>query len=109
MPAGPLNVASVPAPFAKGVALPLPASMLTFHTQGGSALNPAAPQFPGVMQGVAGAGLPPGQKYPGAHSVALAGLTDPAAHPYPGGALQAPLQAGLPSPAPTPYTPAGQA
>ena len=27
----------MPAPFAKGVALPLPASVLTFHTHGGSA------------------------------------------------------------------------
>ena len=89
--------------------LPLPASVLTFHTQGGSAASPGAAQFTGVRQGVAGAGLPPGQKYPGAHSVALAGEVEPAAHPYPGGALQAPLQLALSSPAPTPYTPAGQA
>ena len=80
-PAGRLNVACVPTPSEKGVAAPLPASVLTFHTHGGSALSPAAPQFPGVRQGMAGAGLPPGQKYPGEHSVALAGLTDPAAHP----------------------------
>ncbi len=48
-----------------------------------------------VMQGMAGAGVPPGQKYPTAHCVALAGDTDPAAHPLPGAALQAPEQVAL--------------
>ena len=88
--------------------LPFPASVVTFHTQGGSALCPAAAQFARVMQGTAGAGLPPGQKYPGAHSVALPALTDPAAHPYPGAALQGPLQDALPRPDVAPKTPAGQ-
>ena len=78
-----------------GVKLPLPARVFTFHTQGGSALSPTLAQFAGVMQGMAGAGLPPGQKYPTAHSVAFAGDTDPAAHPLPGAALQAPEQAAL--------------
>ena len=73
-------------------ALPLPARVATFHTQGGSALSPTLAQFAGVMQGMVGAELPPGQKYPTAHSVAFAGDTDPAAHPLPGAALQAPEQ-----------------
>lgn len=68
----------------------MPASELTFHKQGGSAGSPLAPQLPGTRQGSAGAGLPPGQKNPGAHCVGAA-LTDPAAHPKPGDALQAPL------------------
>ncbi len=63
--------------------------------QGGSALSPATAQFAGTMQGVAGAGEPPGQKYPTKQSVALVGDTDPAAHPLPGRAVQAPLHAAL--------------
>ena len=63
--------------------------------QDGSALNPATAQFEGVMQGVAGAGVPPGQKYPTAHWVALAGDTEPAGHPLPGRAVQVPLHAAL--------------
>ena len=63
--------------------------------QGGSALSPATAQFAGTMQDVAGAGEPPGQKDPTAQRVALAKDTDPAAHPLPGGAVQAPLHAAL--------------
>ena len=74
---------------------PLPARVVTLHTQGGSALSPTTAQFAGVMQGVAGAGVPPGQKNPTAHNVAFAGDTDPAAHPLPGAALQAPEQVAL--------------
>ena len=59
-------------------------------------------------QGSAGAGVPPGQVNPGAHSVALPALTDPAAHPKPGAALQAPLQEGVDSPSAAPKYPAGQ-
>ena len=76
-------------------ALPLPARVVTFHTQGGSALSPTPAQFAGVRQGVAGAGVPPGQKCPTTHCVAFAGDTDPAAHPLPGAALQAPVQVAL--------------
>ena len=61
MPAGSLKAAAVPSPFAK-LALPLPAKVLTLQTQGGSALSPGMPQLAGVIQGVAGAGEPPGQK-----------------------------------------------
>ena len=63
--------------------------------QGGSALSPATAQFAGTRQGMAAAGEPPGQKYPTGQSVALAGDTDPAAHPLPGRAVQAPLHAAL--------------
>ena len=63
--------------------------------QGGSALSPATTQFAGTMQDVAGAGKPPGQKYPTGQRVALAGDTEPAAHPLPGRAVQAPLHAAL--------------
>ncbi len=93
-PAGLLKEAAAPWPSAKD-ALPLPARVDTFHIHGGSALSPAVAQFAGVIQGMAGAGVPPGQKYPTAHSVAFAGETDPAAHPLPGAALQAPVQVAL--------------
>ena len=59
-----MKVAAAPTPLAKGLQLPLPARVVTFHTQGGSALIPTPAQFTGVMQGMAGAGVPPGQKYP---------------------------------------------
>ena len=97
-----MKVAAVPRPSAKGVVLPFPARVVTFHTQGGSALSPTPAQFAGVKQGVAGAGVPPGQKYPTLHRVAFAGDTDPAAHPLPGAALQAPVQLPLDSPAEAP-------
>ena len=87
-----MKVATVPWPLKKD-ALPLPARVDTFHTQGGSALSPTPAQFAGVIQGVAGAGVPPGQKYPTAHWVALAGDTEPAGHPKPGRAVQVPLHA----------------
>jgi hypothetical protein len=58
-------------------------------------------------QGSAGAGLPPGQKNPFWHCVALAALVLPAAQPAPGAALQLPLQAAEVRPAALPYTPAG--
>ena len=74
---------------------PFPARVVTFHTQGGSALSPTPAQFAGVRQGVAGAGVPPGQKDPTLHRVAFAGETDPAAHPLPGAALQAPEHVAL--------------
>ena len=105
-PIGVLKVAWVPTPSETGVVLPLPASVLTLHRQGGSALSPAVAHLLGTMQPMAGAGLPPGQKYPGAHSVALA-LTEPAAQPKPGGAAQAPLQVELVSPTAAPKNPAG--
>ena len=63
--------------------------------QGGSELRPATAQFAGTMQGATAAGEPPGQKYPTAQRVALAGDTEPAAHPLPEGAVQAPLHAAL--------------
>ena len=85
-PAGRLKAAAVPWPF-KNARLSLPASVEAFHTQGGSALSPAAAQFAALKQGTAGAGVPPGQKKPGAHSVALA-AAEPAAHPKPGAAVQ---------------------
>ena len=70
--------------------------------QPGSALSPTPAQFAGVKQGMAGAGVPPGQKDPTAHRVAFAGEKDPAAHPLPGVALQAPEQLPLDSPAEAP-------
>ena len=82
--------------------LPFPARVVTFHTQRGSALSPTPAQFAGVMQGMAGAGVPPGQKYPTLHKVAFAGEMDPAAHPLPGAALQAPVQLPLESPVDAP-------
>jgi hypothetical protein len=100
-PVGLLKVAAVPWPLAK-VVPPFPARVVAFHTQGGSALSPTPAQFAGIRQGVAGAGVPPGQKYPTAHCVAFAGDTDPAAHPLPGAALQAPEQVPLESPAEAP-------
>ncbi len=96
-----MKVAAAPWPLAKD-ALPLPERVVTFHRHGGSALSPAPAQFAGVRQGVAGAGVPPGQKYPTLHRVAFAGETDPAAHPLPGDALQAPVQLPLDSPAEAP-------
>ena len=96
-----MKAAAVPWPLAKD-ALPLPAKVVTFQMHGGSALSPAVAQFAGVKQGVAGAGVPPGQKNPTLHSVAFAGETDPAAHPLPGAALQAPVQLPLESPAEAP-------
>ena len=61
--------------------------------QGGSELRPATAQFAGTMQGATAAGEPPGQKDPTEQSVARD--TDPAAHPLPGRAVQAPLHAAL--------------
>ena len=57
-------------------------------------------------QGSTSAGLPPGQKNPGSHSVAL--VVEPAAQPAPGSALQTPEQADEVRPAALPNTPAGQ-
>ena len=74
----------------------------------GSTLSPASAQLAGVMQGVAGAGVPPEQKNPTAHCVALAGETDPAAHPLPGAALQAPEQMPFERPTEAPKYPAKQ-
>ena len=82
-------MANVPIP-SEMPKFPFPASVLTFHTQGGSAASPTAPQFARIMQGVAGAGVPPGQKCPSGHCTGVA-LVDPARHPNPGAALQAPL------------------
>ena len=96
-----MKVAAVPRPLAK-VVLPFPARVITFQTQGGSALSPTPAQFAGVMQGMAGAGVPPGQKYPTAHCVTFAREMDPAAHPLPGAAVQAPVQLPLESPAEAP-------
>ena len=93
-PAGEENDAEIPWPFAK-LDEPLPARVVTLHTQGGSALSPATAQFAGTMQGATAAGEPPGQKYPTVQSVASVGDTEPAAHPLPGGAVQAPLHAAL--------------
>ena len=90
-----MKVAAVPWPLAKGSLTSLPARVVTLKTHAGSALSPTTAQFAGVMQGMAGAGVPPGQKYPTAHCVAFAGETDPAAHPLPGAALQAPEQVAL--------------
>ena len=59
-------------------------------------------------QGSRGAGLPPGQKVPGWHCVALAALVLPAAQPKPGAAVQAPEHAGEARPGALPYTPVGQ-
>lgn len=50
-------------------------------------------QRKGTIQGVAGAGIPPGQKNPTEHNTAEE-LVDPATQPYPGDALQAPLHVG---------------
>ncbi len=97
-PFGYWKVAAVPWPLAKGVVLPFPARVVTFHTQGGSALSPTPAQLAGVMQGIAGAGVPPGQKYPTVHCVALVGETDPATHPLPGAALQRPVQVEVEAP-----------
>ncbi len=66
-PAGRAKAAAVPWPLEKDV-LPLPASVEALHTQGGSALSPAAAQFAAARQGTAGAGVPPGQKKPGAQA-----------------------------------------
>ena len=96
-----MKVAAAPWPLAK-VVLPFPARVDTFHTQGGSALSPTPAQFAGVRQGMAGAGVPPGQKYPTLHRVAFAGDMDPATHPLPGKALQAPVHLPLDSPAEVP-------
>ena len=93
-PAGEENEAEIPWPFAKPYE-PLPARVVTLHMQGGSELSPATAQFAGTMQGATAAGEPPGQKYPIAQSVALAGDTEPAAHPLPGRAVQAPLHAAF--------------
>ena len=80
-PEGRLKVACTPSPLAKGEPLPLPASVLAFHTHGGSAVIPTASQREGTKQGVAGAGVPPGQYSPARHSVALEALVEPAAQP----------------------------
>ena len=65
IPTGLLKEAIVPWPLAKD-ALPLPARVVTLHTQGGSALSPTPAQFAGVMQDIA-LEPPPGQKYPAPH------------------------------------------
>ena len=93
-----MKVAAVPWPFAK-VVPPFPAKVVTFQKQGGSSLIPAAPQFAGVKQGMAGAGVPPGQKLPGAHCKALAGEVEPVGQPLPGRAVQGPVQVGVEAPA----------
>ena len=59
-PVGLLNAAATPMPLANA-ATPLPARVLTLQTQVGSALRPAVGQLEGVVQGMAGAGDPPGQ------------------------------------------------
>ncbi len=63
--------------------------------EAGSAVRPEGVHREGTRQGVAGAGVPPGQKFPTAHSNGVE-VVEPAAQPQPGGALQAPLQAGVP-------------
>ena len=50
-PVGPSKAAAAPKPSAMD-ALPLPAKVVTLHTQGGSALSPTTAQFAGVIQGV---------------------------------------------------------
>ena len=71
-------------------------------------MSPGTLQADRGKQGVAGAGVPPGQKVPAAHCVALLGEVEPAAQPAPGAAVQLPLQAALPWPGVAPYTPGGQ-
>ena len=58
-------------------------------------MSPGTLQADRGKQGVAGAGVPPGQKVP-------------AAQPEPGAAVQLPLQAALACPGVAPYTPGGQ-
>ena len=84
----------VPTPSKNGVALPFPAKVLTFQpiSQAGSAVNPAVVHNEGTVQGIAAAGEPPVQKYPGLHKVAFAKEVDPAIHPYPGEAVHGPEQ-----------------
>ncbi len=94
MPVTEENKAIARGPLTKGKVLSPPAIVVTFQTQGGSAARPLAAQLPGVAQGVAGAGLPPGQKWPSAHSAGV-GATDPAGHPYPAAALHGPLHVAL--------------
>ena len=60
-------------------------------------------------QAVTGAGLPPGQKLPAGHCVALVALVLPAAQPAPGAALQAPEHAAVARPGALPKVPAGHA
>jgi hypothetical protein len=74
-------------------AIPLPDRVVTVQTQYGSALSPSTLHSDGVLQGTAGAGVPPGQKKPAAQVEGVA-LVDPAAQPCPGAALQTPEQAG---------------
>ncbi len=76
--------------------------------QDGSSDKPVVSQFFGTVHAFINAGLPPGQKNPGAHSTTSAGLIDPAAHPRPGAAVHALLQAGVESPCAAPKYPAGQ-
>ncbi len=78
----------------KGIWLPLPANVLTFQPQlhVGSAVKPEVVHNEGTVQGIAAAGVPPGQKYPGLHKVAFAKDVDPAIHPNPGAAVQGPEQ-----------------
>jgi hypothetical protein len=78
------------------------------HAQGGSAVRPLAPHSAGVVHGSAGAGVPPGQKNPRAHSEALL-VVEPAAQPKPRGATHAPLQEGEVSPSAAPKKPGAQA
>ncbi len=103
MPRSTEKVATDLGPFAKGRGFELspPAYVVTFQTQGGSAARPLEAQLLGVAQGVAGAGLPPGQKCPSAHNAGV-GATDPAGHPYPATALQGPLHVALVCPATAP-------
>jgi hypothetical protein len=93
-PNGSQKVDKVPLPSKKGVELPFPANVLTFQPklQLGSAVNPEVVHKEGTEQGVAAAGVPPGQKYPGLQKVAFAKEVDPAIHPYPGEAVQGPEQ-----------------
>ena len=93
-PSGREKVAVVPTPLKKGVLLPLPANVLTFHPmlQLGSAVRPEEVHKEGTVQGIAAAGVPPVQKKPGLHRVAFIKEVDPAIHPYPGAPVQGPEQ-----------------
>ena len=90
-----------------GQELPLPARVEAFHTHCGSALRPVVLHSEGTAQGVAGAGVPPGQKWPTGHTTGVA-LVEPARHPKPGAALQVPLQVALVRFTEAPKEPAGQ-
>ena len=104
-PLGELYATEVPIPLLMD-GIPLPDRVATDHTQYGCSVRPEELHSEGVSQGMAGAGVPPGQKKPTWQSLGTE-LVDPAGQPFPGAEVQSPEHAGTARLVEEPNVPAG--